>query len=118
MSRIAIVFLCAAAVFVGPAAAAQAGTSTQLPFGPSNETWLAVDPVGQHVFVSGGRGTSSIVVLDFNGNIVKTITGEPGASQMAVDPATHTLYCSGSAPVSICSRELRIPRSASAASAG
>jgi hypothetical protein len=92
MSRIAIVFLCAAAVFVGPAAAAQAGTSTQLPFGPSNETWLVVDPVGQHVFVSGGRGTSSIVVLDFNGNIVKTITGEPGASQMAVDPATHTLY--------------------------
>jgi fibronectin type III domain protein len=53
---------------------------------------MAVDPVGDHVFVSGGPGTSSIAVLGFSGNIVKTITDEPGASQMVVDPSTHTLY--------------------------
>jgi WD40 repeat protein len=53
---------------------------------------MAVDPVGQHVFVAAGQGTSAVYVLDFNGNLVKTITGEPGASGMVVDTATHTLY--------------------------
>jgi uncharacterized repeat protein (TIGR02543 family) len=53
---------------------------------------MAVDGAHQHVFLSAGPGTSSIVVLDYAGNIVDTITGEPGASEMALDPATHTLY--------------------------
>jgi hypothetical protein len=90
--RIATLFLlCATVLLIGPAAAARADSTTQLPF-TGSPLWLAVDPIGQHVFVSGGPGTSSIVVLDFDGNIVKTITGEGGASQMAVDTATHTLY--------------------------
>jgi hypothetical protein len=88
---LAVFSLALAALFLGPTAAAQADTVTQLPF-TAAPVWVAVDPAGQHVFVSGGRGTSSIVVLDFDGNVVATITGEEGASQMAVDTATHTLY--------------------------
>ena len=80
------------ALLVGAASPTRADVTTQLPFSNDSDTWLAVDPVGQHVFVSGGPGTSSIVVLDFNGNIVKTITGEPGASQMAVSLTTNALY--------------------------
>jgi len=80
-----------AALFAGPVSAAQADATTQLPF-TSGPLWLAADPVGQHVFVSGGPGTSSIVVLNYDGGIVKTITGEQGASQMALDTGTHTLY--------------------------
>jgi hypothetical protein len=91
-NRVAILFLCVLALLVLPAATAQADSTTQLPFTNSNGAWLAVDPSGQHVFVSGGPGTSSIVVLDYSGTVVKTITGEGGASQMAVDTANHTLY--------------------------
>jgi hypothetical protein len=79
-------------LLVGPAASAQADTGTQLPFTNQNGAWVVVDPAGQHVFVSGGPGTSSIVVLNYAGQIVKTITGQNGASGMALDAATHTLY--------------------------
>ena len=91
-NRVAILFLCVVVLLVGPAATAEADSTTQLPFPSSGGAWLAVDPSYQHVFVSGGPGTSSIVVLNYSGTIVKTITGEGGASQMAVDTATHTLY--------------------------
>jgi hypothetical protein len=53
---------------------------------------MAVDGAHSHVFVSGGAGTSSIVVLDFDGNIVSTITSEQGASGLVVDESTGTLY--------------------------
>lgn len=45
----------------------------------------------KHVFVSGGAGNSSIVVLNYAGQVVKTITGEGGTSQMTLNRATHTL---------------------------
>src|SRR5690348_3715506 len=89
-NRLAIFLVCTVALLVGPAATAQADSATQLPF--TGGAWLAVDPGGQHVFVSGGPGTSSIVVLSYAGKIVDTITGQPGASEMALNPATHTLY--------------------------
>jgi hypothetical protein len=79
------------ALFGAPVTAARADSTTQLPF-TSGPVWLAVDAAAQHVFVSGGPGTSSIVVLNWDGTIVKTITGEQGASQMALDSTTHTLY--------------------------
>jgi len=88
--RVAIFLLCVIVLLVGPAASAQADTATQLPF--THGGYLAVDPSGGHVFVSGGPGNSSIVVLNYSGAIVKTITGEGGASQMALDAATHTLH--------------------------
>jgi PKD domain len=86
--RLTVLLICALALLVGAVSPTRADLpATELPF--SSPGGIAVDPVGQHVFVSGG---SSIAVLDFQGNIVKTITGEDGASQMALDSATHTLY--------------------------
>jgi hypothetical protein len=79
-------------LLVGPAASAQADTGTQLPFANGRAAWLAVDSAHQHVFVSGGAGNSSIVVLNYAGQILKTIGGEGGASQMVLNAATHTLY--------------------------
>ena len=92
MNRVPIVILALTVLLLGSAGTARANTATQLPFSNQNGAWLTVDPAGGHVFVSGGPGTSSIVVLDYAGAIVNTITGEGGASQMALDPATHTLY--------------------------
>jgi hypothetical protein len=79
--------LAAASIFCS---AAGASTVTQLPLAGGG--WMAVDGAHEHVFVSGGTGTSAIVVLDFDGNIVTTVTGEEGASGMVVDGATGTLY--------------------------
>src|SRR5436305_2823546 len=92
MNRVPIVILALTVLLLGSAGPARANTATQLPFSNQNGAWLTVDPAGQHVFVSGGPGTSSIVVLNYAGAIVKTITGENGASGMALNPATHTLY--------------------------
>src|SRR2546430_11828689 len=39
---------------------------------------ILVDPATAHVFVS-SPGSSEIFVLDYNGTVVKTITGEAGA---------------------------------------
>jgi len=44
---------------------------------------MVVDASTSHVFVSSPR-SSVIVVLDFSGNIVRTITDEPGADAMVV----------------------------------
>lgn len=79
---------------VSSSAATVTVTTTALPViaKPDLEPFVAVDPVGKHVFVAGGKGTSAVFVLDFYGNLVKTISGEAGAAGMAVDTATHTLY--------------------------
>jgi hypothetical protein len=81
------VAVAAATLFCSPALASSV---TQLPFAGGG--WMAVDGEHEHVFVSGGAGTSSIVVLDFDGTIVTTIVGQPGASGMVVDESSDTLY--------------------------
>jgi DNA-binding beta-propeller fold protein YncE len=53
---------------------------------------MVVDPTHQHVFVSGGAGNSTIVVLNYSGAVVATILSESGAAGMALDPATDNLY--------------------------
>jgi hypothetical protein len=89
--RLVLVVFLLGVLFMGATAAGRADTATQLPF-TGGQVWMAVDAAGQHVFVSGGQGTSSIVVLNYDGSIAGTITGEGGASQMALNPSTHTLY--------------------------
>jgi len=92
MRRLGVLAACLVVVSSGAASASRTAVGgTPLPFS-TGVSWLAVDPVGHHVFVSGGVGTSSIAVLDFAGNIVKTITGESGASGLVVNTANHTLY--------------------------
>ena len=63
---------------------------------------IVVDADHSHVFVTGGPGNSSIIVLDFDGRVVKAITGQPGAAGMALDRSMSTLYValSGSTEIS------------------
>jgi hypothetical protein len=53
---------------------------------------MVVDDATDHVYVSGGSGSSSVVVLDFAGNVVSTIASQPGAAGMALDASASTLY--------------------------
>lgn len=69
---------------------AAADSTTELPI---EGLWgMAIDDEHEHVFVSGFPVTDTVVVLDFDGTIVGSITGQQGASGMVVDPATDTLY--------------------------
>jgi hypothetical protein len=76
-----------AAVVLWAAPSAHADTTLPSGFGD-----MVVDPVHSHVFVSTGSSGSSVSVLDFNGNLVDTITGLSYPAGMALDPATSTLY--------------------------
>src|SRR3954447_17677081 len=53
---------------------------------------MVVDDAHQHVFVTGRAGDSSVIVLDYSGVLLTTITNEPGAAGMALDTANDTLY--------------------------
>ena len=94
MSKLGISLVVAVVLTCGATSPARADSTTPLPIVPGLYTsvWVTVDPAGGHVFVSAGQGSTSIFVLDFAGNTVATIPGEEGASSMALDPATHTLY--------------------------
>ncbi|TMC93665.1 MAG: fibronectin type III domain-containing protein [Chloroflexi bacterium] len=81
--------LIAAIGFAGSPHAARATSSVAL--GTRSFGRILVDPASLQVFVS-SPGDNSIVVLDLNGNIIKTITGESGANAMVV--VGSTLYVS------------------------
>lgn len=83
-----LIFFC---LFAGLGAQpALAGTATPLSLTSFGD--MVVDDAHEHVFVSSGQFGSSIVVLDFDGNIVTTIGGQQGAHGMALDSSTGTLY--------------------------
>lgn len=66
-----------------------AATTTTVGLGVHDFGRILVDPATSHIFAS-SPNDSSIVVLDFSGNIVRTIGSEAGASGMAIQG--HTLY--------------------------
>jgi hypothetical protein len=84
-------FLLAAAGVVlhaAPASAAAAPPNpTTVELGSSFIGAIAVDDANQHVFLSVPI-SGQIEVYDFNGNLVKTITGLPGADAMVVHGST------------------------------
>ena len=84
----AFVLVAAAALALAPAGFATTKTALSL----TSFADLVVDDAHGHVFVSGGTGTSSVVVVDFSGQVVTTIADEPGASGMALDAANSLLY--------------------------
>jgi hypothetical protein len=53
---------------------------------------VVADSVHQHVFVSGGSGSSGVVVTDFAGNPVTTLTSLAGASGLALSANGGILY--------------------------
>lgn len=92
MARVGLTAFFSACLLIGVAACPSAfgATRTQLPF--SSFADMVVDGTNGHVFVSGGPTASAVTVLDFNGAIVQTITGEQGATGLALDESTGTVY--------------------------
>jgi hypothetical protein len=85
----AFVALIGAAGAVGVSAdTAHADTATNLPI----KSYAHMAVADGHVFFSGGGGSNGILVTDYDGNIVTTITGEPGANGMAVSADGNTVY--------------------------
>ncbi|MDV9174116.1 hypothetical protein R6V09_28915 [Streptomyces sp. W16] len=72
----------------GPAA--WADSTAALPL--SHYAHLLVDTAHQHIFFSQGPGSTGIVVTDLAGTPVTTITGEQGATGLALSPDGSTLY--------------------------
>ena len=70
--------------------AAWADSTAALPL--SHYAHLLVDTAHQHLFFSQGAGSTDIVVTDLAGNPVTTITGEQGATGLALSPDGGTLY--------------------------
>jgi len=77
------------ALTAGPARAATI-TTVGLPF--STYSQMLVDPVHQHLFITSGPGSSSILVTDYSGQTVATIPGEPGATGLALSSDGSTVY--------------------------
>jgi hypothetical protein len=67
----------------------RATAAAPVSLGPISFGRILVDPATSHIFIS-APNESSIVVLDYSGTILKTITGEAGASGMAI--RGNTLY--------------------------
>ncbi|WP_405973072.1 hypothetical protein OG496_29715 [Streptomyces sp. NBC_00988] len=70
--------------------AAWADSTAALPL--SHYAHLLVDTAHQHLFFSQGAGSTGIVVTDLAGNPVTTLTGEQGATGLALSPDGGTLY--------------------------
>lgn len=88
LARMRRVFLLVVAGMVLHAATAFAAASpnpTTVELGSSSIGAIAVDDANQHVFLS---VSGEIDVYDFNGNLVKTITGLNGADTMVVHGST------------------------------
>jgi hypothetical protein len=68
-------------------------SGTPLPFDDSS-SWgdIAVDEAHGHVFVSGGQGTTGVVVTDLDGQILETIPDLAGAEGMVLSQDGSTLY--------------------------
>ncbi|MEZ0070056.1 YVTN family beta-propeller protein [Streptacidiphilus sp. MAP12-20] len=73
----------------GPAASAAA---TGTPLAIAHFSHLVVDQAHGHLFVSGGTGTSGILVTDLQGATVTTIPETTGATGLALSPDGTTLY--------------------------
>jgi DNA-binding beta-propeller fold protein YncE len=88
-SRAWLVLLVLVPSLLAPATAF-GGNSTTLPL--TSYGGLSLAEADGHVFVSGGNGSSTIAVLDTDGNLVSTITGLSAPSGMAYDASSSTLY--------------------------
>ncbi len=85
----AIAVLAGVTSTIGTATSAWADTA--VPLSLSHYSHMVVDGGHDHLFVSGGSGSTGILVTDFSGSTVGTVA-EPGATSMALSPDGGTLY--------------------------
>ena len=79
-----------APVALSAAPAQAATTAVTLPI--TKYSRMLVDPVHQHLFITSGSGSSSILVTDYSGQPVATIPNEPGATGLALSGDGSTVY--------------------------
>lgn len=81
-----------ACLAAAPASADTTPASTAVALPVAKYSHMLVDPVHRHIFVSSGTGYSSILVTDYSGNTVATISNEPGATGLALSSDGSTVY--------------------------
>ena len=74
-----------------PAFAAQAA-STVVTLPIRQYSHMLIDPAHQHLFITSGSGSSSILVTDYSGQTVATIPDEPGATGLVLSGDGSTVY--------------------------
>jgi hypothetical protein len=89
-------------IFAGAAVAALAVTTIVYSGGPAqaldNELGLpafgdlVVDQDHDQVYITGGSSSNGVVVTDLDGRVKKTITGQYGATGLALNADNHKLY--------------------------
>jgi hypothetical protein len=72
------------------ASAEAAVTTVQLPI--AKYSHMLIDPAHQHIFFTGGSGSTSILVTDYSGNTVAAIPNEDGATGLALSDDRSTVY--------------------------
>ncbi|MEU6227228.1 hypothetical protein [Streptomyces sp. NPDC047042] len=72
------------------ASAAWADSTAALPL--TQYAHMLVDTAHQHIYFSQGAGSTGILVTDLSGTPVTTVTGEQGATGLALSPDGGTLY--------------------------
>ncbi|HEX4223627.1 MAG TPA: hypothetical protein VHZ97_14765 [Pseudonocardiaceae bacterium] len=77
---------------ISSASAASAPTPTSVPLSLAHYGHIVIDPTHRHVFISGGSGSTAIVVTDYTGKTVATIAGEQGAYGLALSTDGRTVY--------------------------
>lgn len=93
--RIPVTAAVAVLVGVTGGTAGMAGTAhADIPGSPplTHYSHMVADGAHHHLFISGGLGSGSIAVTDFDGNAVGSVPAEPNASSMALSPDGGTLY--------------------------
>lgn len=84
----AVVVAMSAMVVTAPAASATGSDTLPLPdYGA-----MVVDQKHKKVFVSGGASANGIVVLDFGGRVLKTVSGQYGATGLVLSEDGNVLY--------------------------
>lgn len=80
----------AALIAVSAPMAQAATTAVTLPI--THYSHMLVDPAHQHLFITSGSGSSSILVTDYSGQTVATIPNQPGATGLALSSDGSTVY--------------------------
>jgi YVTN family beta-propeller protein len=77
---------------IGLSAPTVQAATTAVPLPIAQYSHMLIDPVHQHLFITSGSGSSSILVTDYAGQTVATIPNEPGATGLALSSDGNTVY--------------------------
>ncbi|WP_066946222.1 hypothetical protein [Streptomyces lushanensis] len=89
LSTALAVLISSSALAVGTAGSATADSAAALPISSYGD--LAVDGVHKRVYISDPSG-NKVVVTDYAGKLVTTVTGLPGVRDLAIAPDSATVY--------------------------